>query len=152
QYQEVKDLMDIITEQPVKHFLSEEEKQTIQEWDKKLIDCRNLVAACGKAYVNEGLNKVLRDMQKHPGHPKLPGVGVFLCRMLRWLDPWGEQLPAFEPPPPPPPAAPVVAAAEPPSPPVLTSIEIYPHSALVAPHGVQQYRAIAKDQYGHALS
>ncbi|MCZ7649152.1 MAG: HEAT repeat domain-containing protein [Planctomycetota bacterium] len=94
QYQEVQDLVDVINEQPTQHYLSEEEKQTVIEWNQKLIDCRNLTDACGKYYVNAGLNKVLRDLKRYPGHPFLPRVGVFLAQRLRDLDPTGDLLPA----------------------------------------------------------
>jgi len=147
QYTEVKDLVDIINENPTRHFMSEEERQSVLEWEKKLVDCRNLTAACGKYYVNEGLFKVHRDMRKYPAHAKLPGVGVFLARMLRDLDPRGELLRPPTLPIQPPPVAPTTAHAVP----VLTSIEIVPPSAMLPVGATVLFKALAKDQFGKPL-
>ncbi|MBI3830740.1 MAG: hypothetical protein HY291_14560 [Planctomycetes bacterium] len=147
QYVEVKDLVDISNENPVKHFLSEEEKQQIAEWDKKLIDNLNLVSACGKYYVNEALFKVQRDLAKYPGHGKLPGVGVFLAERLRWLDEKGDLL---RPPSLPPAPAPVAVTSGKDAP-MATSIDILPASAVVPVHGTQIFKAVVKDQYGKPM-
>ncbi|GMV79957.1 MAG: hypothetical protein AMXMBFR7_11410 [Planctomycetota bacterium] len=145
QYMEVKDLVDVINEAPLQHYYSEEEKQQVLEWNQKLIDCRNLVSACGKYYVNAGLNKVYRDLKRYPGHGKLPGVGVFLAERLADLDPTGELLP---PPPPPPVVAPAAPVAESP---VLTSIAISPANAHVSPGQTRRFKATALDQFGKKI-
>jgi len=143
QYSEVKDLVDLIGETPARHHLSEEEKQEIQEWDKKLIDCRNLAGACGKYNVNDALHKVLADMKRYPAHGRLSGVGVFLAKLLKELDPSGELLGSPE-------AAPVAVPAAG-SPPVLTTIEVTPPVAHVSPNETVQFRAVGKDQYGKVM-
>ena len=91
---EVKDLMDIVNEQPPRHSFSAEEKTELEAWDKKLVDARRLYAAVGKENVNAGLNKVLADLQKYPGHIRLPSVGAALAKELQNLDPKGELLDA----------------------------------------------------------
>lgn len=147
QFTEVESLVEVISEAPSRHFFSEEEKNTLQVWKDKLVDCKNLAAACGKYYVNEALWKTLWDMKRYKAHPRLPEVAVFLCRILRYLDPEGELLDA----PPAPAPAPVVAEA-PPSPPVATTIDIIPPHANVPPFGTQQFKAVTKDQYGKVMS
>jgi len=147
QYTEVKDLVAISSENPARHFLSEEEKQQIAEWDKKLIDCLNLVSACGKYYVNEALFKVHRDLTKYPGHGRLPNVGVFLAERLYFLDEKGDLLRPPSLPVPPAPVAPTSAKEVP----VPTSITILPESAVVPVGGTQLFKAIVKDQYGKPM-
>ncbi|MCW8130783.1 MAG: HEAT repeat domain-containing protein [Planctomycetota bacterium] len=147
QYTEVKDLVDIANENPTRHFLSEEEKQEIMAWDKKLIDCLNLSSACGKYYVNEALFKVYRDLAKYPGHARLPGIGAFLAERLAFLDEKGDLL---RPPSLPAAPAPVVPAGGK-DPSVATSIDIVPPTAVVPVHGTQLFKAIVKDQYGKPM-
>ncbi|HYG78044.1 MAG TPA: HEAT repeat domain-containing protein [Planctomycetota bacterium] len=89
---EIKELLDIVNEQPAQHSFSAEEKKEVEAWDKKLVDARRLVAAVGKENVNAALNKVHADVRKYPGHPKLPGVGAFLAKELAALDPRGDLL------------------------------------------------------------
>ncbi len=146
QYMEVKELVDIINEEPVKHFFSEEEKVQVKAWDQKLVDCLTLTAGLGKYYVNEGLFKVLRDLEHYRGHAKLPNVGVFLCRVLADLDPEGELLEVPAP-------APLAAA------PVSTdantqarlTIQVLPKRGYTPKGGTIQYRAIAWDQNGNKV-
>lgn len=92
QWSEVKDLLDIVSEQPPRHNFSAEEKKELEDWDKKLVDGRRLIAAVGKEHVNSALNKVLADLAKYPGHTRLPGIGAVLARELQNLDPNGELL------------------------------------------------------------
>jgi len=92
QYTEVKDLMDIIGEQPAQNTFSVEEKKEVEGWDKKVVDVRRLVAAVGKENCNAALTKVLADLAKYPGHSRLPQVGVFLAREMAALDPRGDLL------------------------------------------------------------
>jgi CheY-like chemotaxis protein len=99
QHQEVKDYMDILSEEPAKSFLRKEEQEAIAAWDKKAPDCRKLVLAMSAKHVYDGLGQVLADLQQQPDHPRLPGIGVFLCGVLKDLDPQGKQLPAMLPPP-----------------------------------------------------
>lgn len=143
QYQEVEAMVNVTNEQPAKHFLSEEEKQTVLAWQKKMVDCRNLVSMCGRHNVNEALFKTLRDMQQYPASGKLGDVGVFLARSLRDLDPLGTLLSSstvstVQ--------APAVAAA-----PVLTSIDVVPALAKVEPNATVQFTAVPKDQFGQQM-
>src|SRR5205085_8212005 len=69
-----------------------EEKKEIEDWDKKLIDARRMIAAVGKQYCNDALNKVHDDLQKYPGHIRLPDVGAALAKELLNLDPKGDLL------------------------------------------------------------
>ncbi|HEY3320135.1 MAG TPA: HEAT repeat domain-containing protein [Planctomycetota bacterium] len=92
EYTEVKDLLDICTEQPAQNSFSAEEKKEIEAWDKKLIDCKRLIAAVGKENVNAALAKVHVDLKKYPGHSRLPQVGCCLAKELAALDPTGELL------------------------------------------------------------
>jgi CheY-like chemotaxis protein len=123
QYQQVKELVEIVGEQPAQHMFSEEEKQIVLEWDKKMASCRNLAAACGKDYVNAALLKVLRDIRKYPENARLGETGVFLCRTLQELDPRGQLLAA--------PAA-AVTAALPPAPSVTPVVPL-PVVTVAAP-------------------
>ncbi|MCY3018680.1 MAG: HEAT repeat domain-containing protein [Planctomycetota bacterium] len=92
QYTEVKDLMDIINEQPALHTFSAEEKKDVEAWDKKMVDARRLVAAVGKEHINLAINKMLADIRKYPGHTRLPQIGAFLGREMAALDPRGNLL------------------------------------------------------------
>ena len=94
QYSKVKDLMDIVNEQPSQNSFSAEEKKDIENWDKKMVDTHRLAAAVGKEYCNTALNKVHADIKRYPGHGRLPQVGVFLARELALLDPAGDLLQA----------------------------------------------------------
>ncbi|MFH0939668.1 MAG: HEAT repeat domain-containing protein [Planctomycetota bacterium] len=89
---EVKYLLDVVREQPTMHSFSVEEKKQIEEWDKKLVNARRLVALVGKEYCNAALTKTLVDIKKYPGHSRLPSVGAFLARELAMLDYRGELL------------------------------------------------------------
>lgn len=145
QYQEVESMVNVVNEQPAKHFYSEEEKQTVLAWQKKMVDCRNLVSLCGRDNVNSALFKTLSDMGQYPGHGKLGDVGVFLARSLRDLDPLGTLLSSdaavvFTP-------APVAATAAP----VLTSIDVVPAVAKVEPNASVQFSAVPKDQFGQPM-
>jgi len=91
---EVKELVDIVSEQPTQHSFSAEEKKEVEAWDKKLVDAKRLVAAVGKQNLNAALNKVHADVRKYPAHPKLPGVGAFVAKELAVLDPRGSLLTA----------------------------------------------------------
>jgi CheY-like chemotaxis protein/tetratricopeptide (TPR) repeat protein len=97
QYTKVKDLLDIVNEQPNKNTFSAEEKKEIETWDQKLVHTKRLAYAVGKEHVNLGLHKVQADLKKYPGHTRVPQVGVFLARALTELDPHGNLL---TPPPP----------------------------------------------------
>jgi CheY-like chemotaxis protein len=88
----VKDLLDIAAEQPALNSFSSEEKKQIEDWDKKLVNVRVLVAAVGREYCNEALAKVQEDMKKYPGHSRLPATGVFLAQELTALDIKGDLL------------------------------------------------------------
>jgi len=92
QYTEVKDLLDMLGETPAQHNYSAEEKKDVENWDKKLVDVRRLVAVVGKVNCNAALNKTLADLRKYPGHTRLPQVAVFLAKELAALDPRGELL------------------------------------------------------------
>ncbi|MEI6232423.1 MAG: HEAT repeat domain-containing protein [Planctomycetota bacterium] len=92
QWSEVKDLIDISTEQPPRHNFSAEEKTELAEWDKKLVDARRLIAAVGKEHCNAALNKAHADLKKFPGHIRIPGVAVVLAKELAMLDPKGDTL------------------------------------------------------------
>jgi CheY-like chemotaxis protein len=92
QYTEVKDLLDIVNENPSRHSFSAEEKKDIENWDKKLVNARRLAAAVGKEHVNLALTKVLSDLRKYPAHERLPVIGAFLAKELAFLDPTGELL------------------------------------------------------------
>ena len=94
QFTEVKDLLDIVNETPSRHSFSAEEKKEIENWDKKLVDARRLVAAVGKEHANAALAKVHADLKKYPGHERLPVVGAYLAGELAYLDPTGELLTA----------------------------------------------------------
>ena len=94
QYSKVKDLLDIVSEQPTQNTFSAEEKTDIQNWDKKLVQTRRLAAAVGKEHTNAALKKTLGDLAHYPGHARLPQVGVFLARTLAMLDPTGDLLSA----------------------------------------------------------
>lgn len=150
QYQEVEALVNVVNEQPAQYFFSEEEKQTVLAWQQKMVDCRNLVSLCGRWYVNEGLWKTLRDMQKYPGQGKLGDVAVFLARALRDLDPLGTLLatpsssaPSFQ-------TMPTDPTAMQPS--VLTSIDVLPPVAKIEPNSSVQFTAVPKDQYGQPMT
>ena len=145
QHQEVKDLVDIIGENPANNNLSEEEKNAVKDWDKKVVDCKNLAAATGKHYVNEGLLKTLRDMKKYKANSRLPGVAVFLCQLSAELDPNGSLLPGND--------APIVMA---PAPVVSVDVAscratITPARAAVQAHGSQQFHAVAYDGTGKEI-
>jgi CheY-like chemotaxis protein len=90
----VKDLLDILAETPAQNNYSAEEKKDIEVWDKKLIQTRRLAAAVGKEHMNAALRKTLGDLNKYPGHARLPQVGVFLAREIAYLDPRGDLLTA----------------------------------------------------------
>ncbi len=145
QYQEVEAMVNVINEQPAKHFYSEEERMTVLAWQKKMVDCRNLVSLCGRGNVNAALCKTLSDMGQYPGHGKLGDVGVFLARALRDLDPLGMLLAA------PAPVIEAASAAVPNAAPVLTSIEVVPPLAKVEPSATVQFKAIPKDQFGQPM-
>lgn len=89
---EVKDLVEISNEQPPRHNFSVEEKKELEEWDKKLIDARRMIAAVGKENVNAALNKVHADLRKYRGNIRLPGTGAMLAKELALLDPKGDTL------------------------------------------------------------
>lgn len=89
---EVKDLLDIVNEQPAQHTFSAEEKKEIEAWNTKLVDARRLARAVGKENVNAALNKVHADIKRHPGHGRLPQVGAYLAGELAALDPAGALL------------------------------------------------------------
>ncbi len=92
QASEVKDLIDISNEQPVRHNFSKEEKTELEEWDKKLVDARRMIAAVGKEHCNAALNKVHADLKKYAGHIRLPGVGGVLAKEMFMIDPKGDTL------------------------------------------------------------
>ena len=104
EYTKVKDLLDILAENPAQNNYSAEEKKDIETWDKKLIQTRRLAAAVGKEHMNAALRKTLGDLSKYPGHARLPQTAVFLARELTFLDPRGDLLTA------PPPEVNTVAA------------------------------------------
>jgi len=129
QYTEVKEILDLINEQTGRQLLSEEEKTAIQEMDKKLAACRKLVAACGREQVNQALLDVLHDMEQNPGHPRLPGIAVFLCEALKHLDPRGELLP----------------------PPRSAEVRLWPAQLVAGPGALQQFQAFTIDEYGQPV-
>jgi CheY-like chemotaxis protein len=92
QFAHVKDLVDILNENPSQNSFSAEEKKEVENWDKKLVNARRLVAAVGKEHVNAALNKVHADMKKYASHERLPQLGVFLASELAAIDPRGELL------------------------------------------------------------
>jgi CheY-like chemotaxis protein len=92
QYTEVKDLLDIINEQPTKNSFSAEEKKEVENWDKKLVNSRRLIAGIGKEHCNQVLHKVLADVRRYPGNSRLSQVGACLARELAMLDPVGDLL------------------------------------------------------------
>ncbi|HLX63137.1 MAG TPA: HEAT repeat domain-containing protein [Planctomycetota bacterium] len=91
---EVDDLLDIANEQPPKHNFSAEEKKELEDWKKKEMDARRLIAVVGKENVNLALNKVHADLKRYPGHVRLPAVGAMLAKELPALDPMGALLDA----------------------------------------------------------
>lgn len=108
EYTKVKDLLDIVNEQPSKNTFSAEEKKEIETWDLKLVHAKRLAYAVGKEHANSALHKVQSDLKKYPGHTRVPQVGVFMARALTELDPNGELLT-----PPPPIVIPLKAGGEP---------------------------------------
>jgi CheY-like chemotaxis protein len=92
EYTEVKDLLDLVNEQPPMHSFSVEEKKDVEGWDKKVVDCRRLIAMAGKEHVNAALNKALTEIKRYPAHGQLPRIAAALAKELAALDPRGELL------------------------------------------------------------
>ena len=125
EYTKVKDLFDIVNEQPAVNTFSAEEKKDIETWDKKMVDARRLISAVGREHCNAALNKVHADIKKYPGHARLPQVGIQLANTLALLDPSGDLLNSPADAAAPAPAAPgAPVPAGPPSPAAKTSAAV----------------------------